>query len=180
MTLYLKQRFIAAIWFAVFGYLAAVCGLVSDYVLEGHFFSPHYTFMSFISFSAVIIGALLGFVFGHKILLLPNTAEEALRKCIYYGILGGLFALLLIDVAISVKIGYSTYVDCTHLNITALVKGPFVDCHNAFRNSLSITLFMILGSLLTAGWAAVLFGILGTVVLYIIVNKFNPPREKNK
>lgn len=152
-----KKRLFSAIWFGVAGYLAGILGLSVASALKWHdaLTSPF-------TFAALIIASLLGLFFGYKILLWEANPKN-IFKAMRYGLWGALISLLIVDVGFILFIDYFTFIYCY----------PLHNCAQEFRGSLSVFLMVILGSLYTGGWSAILMGMIFAVGLNSLHVRFS-------
>jgi hypothetical protein len=150
---------IAAVWFGVSGLLAAVSGLLfsayrtgNPIVIDG--------FNSMIVLGSLFLAALLGFLLGYRILLLP-ASKKSIFKVIFYGFAGAMLALLIIDLAIVLFLHH----------LAQLLCDPTVtDGRNS--NLLSFGFMVILVSLTVGGVPALGVGILSSLLLYRLRSRY--------
>ena len=101
---HLRERKIASIWFGAFGLVSAFVILLVTLYLLGN--KPDIdSFYQAIILGALLIAAVLGFLFGYKILLLKSS-KTSIVKTVLYGVFGGLLVLLILGIGIVLFINY--------------------------------------------------------------------------
>lgn len=102
---FLKQRFIAGIWFAISAFLAAFLEL--GLPLRANFNYMTYALIFFASF----LGFIIGFLLGYRILLLSSSVK-GIFQAIGIGILGVLIVYVAACIGLAGSSLISSYRDC--------------------------------------------------------------------